>query len=133
MKKDILLVATKIIYSLMILGTIITMFIVYKDINNKFTIKFVIGYVIFVFFFIFYMFITTILKLRRLRWADIKKRMFKFIITFILLGALGYGTDYFFRPSKIDLSKNVSIAFGLAFGTSFMDVIFLKKKNLYEN
>ena len=49
-------------------------------------------------------------------------------ITFILLGALGYGTDYFFRPSKIDLSKNVSIAFGLAFGGSFMDIIFLKRK-----
>ncbi|MBU3134009.1 hypothetical protein KPL40_16385 [Clostridium gasigenes] len=44
-------------------------------------------------------------------------------ITFILLRSLGYGTDYFFRPSK-----NVSIAFGLASGTSFMDVIFLKRK-----
>jgi len=57
--------------------------------------------------------------------------VFKFgmaYLFFTFFGSLNYGYDYFFRPSKIDLLREFSIAFGSAFGLSFIDVTFLKKK-----
>jgi hypothetical protein len=47
---------------------------------------------------------------------------------FVLYGALLYIFDLVFRHSNIDLVKDVVIAFGVAFASSFIDVIFLKKK-----
>ena len=46
MKKNIL---TYIIYVLFAVGTITTLFIVYKDIDSSFSLAFVIGYIIFLF------------------------------------------------------------------------------------
>ena len=48
MKKNISLLCTKIIYLVIIVATIITCFIVYKDIDNKVAIGFVVGYIIFI-------------------------------------------------------------------------------------
>jgi hypothetical protein len=48
---------------------------------------------------------------------------------FILIGAISYGLDYIFRTTRIDLLHILSNALGLAFGISFIDVIFLKDKN----
>ncbi|WP_176718882.1 hypothetical protein [Caloranaerobacter ferrireducens] len=54
------------------------------------------------------------------------KRLLKFISLFILLGALNYGFDYVFRPSNVNLYREFSIALGVAFGITFIDVIFKK-------
>lgn len=126
MKKDISSFFTKIIYLLFIIGTIITMSILYKNIKNKVAIGFVIVYVIFTFLFLFYIIFIAILNSRKLKWLEIRGRIFKLIISFILLWVLSYGFDYFFRPSKIDLLREGSIAFGLSFGIYFTDIIFLK-------
>lgn len=128
MKKDISLLFTKIIYLLFIVATIIVCFIVYKDIDNKVAIGFIGEYAIFVFLFLLYIIFTAILNSRKLKWKDIKGRLFKFSISFITILVLGYIFDYFFRSSKIDLFRNFSIAIGTAFGISFNDIIFSKKK-----
>lgn len=119
---------TKIIYFLFTTGTIISIFIVYKDVKTTFAIRFVIAYVIFTFLFLFYIGIITIINSRKLHKAEIRKRVIKFITSFISLSILGLTFDYIFRPSNIDLIRNFSIAFGLAFGIAFTEVIFLKKK-----
>lgn len=72
--------------------------------------------------------LTVIRNSRELKWPEIKKRIYKFIILFIIFGAINYGLDYLLRPSKIDLMRQFLRALALAFGISFTDVIFLKNK-----
>lgn len=127
LKKNKLLIFTRVLYSLFIIGTIIVLWMVYKDVHSSIAFKLGIGYLFLTFFLILYVPIITILNARKLKWINIRKRIFKFIISFITLWALGYIFDCIFRPSKIDLFRGFSIAFGLSFGIYFTDVLFLKK------
>lgn len=128
MKNNTVLNFTRILYILFAIATIILLWMVYKDIDNSIAFKFGIGYVFFSFFLILYVLFITILNSKKLKWVEIRKRLFKFITLFILFGSLNYIFDYVFRPSKIDLFRGFSSGLGLAFGISFMDIIFLKKK-----
>ncbi|HHY25229.1 MAG TPA: hypothetical protein GX523_00495 [Desulfitobacterium dehalogenans] len=128
MKKNAVLVLTRTLYAIFIVGTIISLFIVYKDINSSITFKFLMGYLFFTFFMLLYVPFVTISNSRRLKWIEIRSRLFKFIALFALFGAVNYCFDYVFRPSNIDLLRVCSISLGLAFSISFIDVTFLKKK-----
>lgn len=110
------------------IGTIIILWMVYKNIDSGIAFKFAIGYVFLTLFLILYVPIITILNLRKSKWVEIRKRLFKFIALFILFSALHYIYDCVFRHSNIDLFRVFSSAIGLAFGISFIDVTFLKKK-----
>jgi len=85
------------------------------------------GYLFFTFFLLLYVPIITIVNSRKLKWFEIRKRLFKFIFLFILFGVVNYTMDFFFRPLKVDLFRELSIALGLAFGISFFDVTFSKE------
>lgn len=126
MKRKAVLIFTRILCIVFIIGTIILFFIVYTDIDNSFVFKFLMGYVFFTIFLLLYVPIITILNLRKLKWIEIRKRLLKFISLFILLGALNYGFDYVFRLSNVNLYRELSIALGVAFGITFIDVIFKK-------
>lgn len=128
MKKNATLLFTRILYVLFAIGTIISIFIVYKDIDNRITFRFVIGYIFFTFFMLLYVPFITFFNLRKFKWIEIRKRLFRFIALFILFGASNYGLNYFFRPSNLDLYKSFFNALGLAFGITFIDVTFLKNK-----
>lgn len=128
MKKFTALLFTKLLYVLFIIWTIISLFIVYKNIDSSIAFKFLIGYLFFTFFMILYVPFITILNSRKLKWVEIRKKLFRFLALFILYGALNFVIDYIFRPSKIDLFREFSVALGLAFGSSFTDITFLKKK-----
>ena len=119
---------TKIIYLLIIVATIITGFIVYKDIDSKVAIGFVIGYVIFLFVYLLFTIFITIYNSRKFKWIELRRRFFKVAIYFITISVLNYILHYFFRPSEIDLFKILTRAFAIAFGVCFSDVMFLKKK-----
>lgn len=127
MKKNKILFFTKILSMLFIIGTIIVFFIIYKDIDNGITLKFLRGYMILTFFVLIYFPIITIINLRKLKWVKIRRRFLKFLFLFLLFGALNYIFDYILRPTKIDLLREFSIAFGSAFGISFIDITFSKK------
>jgi len=60
----------------------------------------------------------------------ISKRMIIFLIIFVVFGSSNYLFDYVFRPAKVDLLRELSIAFGLAFGICFANIIFVKKNKL---
>lgn len=119
----------RIIYALLLVGLIITIFIVYKDTSDSspFAIKFVIGYMIFLVLFCLYSFFTITLKLRHLKSVEIRKRLYKFTGYFIGFLVVNVVVDHFFKPT-INVLNDVSIAFGLSFGISFLDLIFLEKK-----
>jgi len=128
MKKYTFLKLSFIIYFLFLVSTIITLFIVYKNIDNSLSFKFVIGYLIFLLLYSLYFIFVAIANLRRSKWTDIRKRLFKFITLFALFIVLNYGFDYVFRPSNIDLYREIFIALGLAFAESSIDITFLKRK-----
>jgi hypothetical protein len=129
MKKNVLGIFTITFFILFIVGTITSVFIVYKDIDSDIAFKFLTGYLFFTLFLLLYVPFITILNSRKLKWVEIRKRLIKFTVLFILFGALNYVFDYIIRPSNQDLFREFSIAAGLAFGISFIDVIFLKKKD----
>ena len=131
MKKNILFIP--ILYVIFVIGTIIMLFIVYKNIGGRLALPFIFGYLVLTFFLVIYMHIMTILNLRKLKWVEIKKRTFNFITYFISLGVLNYGLDYFFRHSKVDLFREFSTSLGLALAFSFADIAFLKKANTKDN
>lgn len=130
MKKNTSLSFTKIIYLVLIIATIITCFIVYEDIDSKVAIGFVVGYVIFMFLYLIFIIFITIFNLRKFKWIEIRRKLFKLIIYFITISVLNYSLDYFFRPSEIDLFKILSRAFAIAFGICFCDVMFFEKKEI---
>ena len=128
MKKMKQLFFTKIIYGLFLIATIITMFIVYMNIDNTLAFHFLIGYAFFAFFMLIYVSIITIVNIRKFKWAYIRRSIFKFIALFILLSAITYTFNYIMRPSKIDLLRIFSNSLGLSFGIAFFDIVFFKEK-----
>jgi hypothetical protein len=105
---------------------------VYKDIHSSIAFTFAIGYVLLTFLLLLYVPIITIINSRKLKWVEIRKRLFKFIALFILFSALNYIYDCVFRHSNIDLFRVFSSAAGLAFGISFIDVTLLKKEREFD-
>jgi amino acid transporter len=119
---------TGILYLLFIIGTIITLYIVFGNIDNRISVNFVVGYAFFaVFIFLYTIFVTNV-NSRKLKWVEIRKRLFKFIIYFVLIGVINFIFDYIFRPTKINLFREFSTPFGFALAVSFFDIIALSKK-----
>ena len=115
-------------YTIFVVSTIITLFIVYKDIDNLFSFKFVIGYVIFLVLYLIYLIIATVINMRKLKWFDIRKRMYGFIASFVFLSGTSVIYYYFFKPAEIDYYRIFSIALGISLGVSFFDLSFFRKK-----
>lgn len=130
MKKNTWLSFTRVLYGIFTAATIIAFIIVYKDIDSSIALKFLIGYLFLVLFLLLYVPLITIINSKKLSKAEVRERLVKFLVWFLLLGAVGYGFDYIFRPSKVDLLREFSIALGIAFGISFIDVTFLKKNTM---
>lgn len=119
---------TRFLYSTFLILTIIMLFMVYKDFSGKMGLTLGMIYVFFTFFIILYTIIIIVVNLKKSKHKNIVKRLTRFIMIFLLVGILNYILDKIFTPSDIDLVKNFSIAFGLAVGVSFFDVILLKNK-----
>ncbi|WP_374722900.1 hypothetical protein [Peribacillus tepidiphilus] len=117
-----------IIYTFFAVGTIIVLFIVNKNIDNTFSFYFIIAYVIFLLLSLLYFIVAIVINIRKLKWYDIRKRIYRFITLFILISATTYSLKYIFRPSEIDVF-DFGTPLGLAFGLSFFDLIFFKEKN----
>lgn len=125
MKKNIL---TGIIYLLFVVGTCITLFIVYKDIDSSFSFAFVIGYVIYLFLMVFYFLIVIIINLSKLKWIGIRKRLYKYIAYFLILSVITYIVGVIFKPSQVDLYRIIFISLGTSFSLVFFDLIGFEKK-----
>lgn len=126
MKKNML---TYIIYSLLIVGMIITLFIVYRDIDGSFSRTFLNGYIFFLFFALFYFIVMILINMRKLKWREIRKRLYKFIAYFTLLSGSSYIADYFFTSLAFDWYTVIFNSLSLAFAFVFVDLLFFKEKN----
>ena len=129
MKKNKRLLFTKVLYGLFLSATIVTFFIIYKNIDNAISFKILVGYLFLTFFMLIYVPFTALVNIRNFKWVYIRKRIFKFITVFILLSTLNYFFGYVMRSSKIDLFNVFSTSFGISFGIAFSEIIFFEDKN----
>ena len=127
MKKNLLAI---LMYTLGIVGFIITLFIIYKDINNSFATKFIFGYLIYLVLFVFYFVIGTIMNLRKIEWVDIRKRLYKFIVNFVFLSCLGLIYCYLKKSSEIDFDKVLFLPLAISLASAFSDLPFIRKNNI---
>lgn len=125
MKRYTDLTFTKSLYILFGIGTIISLIIVYGYMDGIFAYRFVMGYVFLTFFLLIYTSVVTILKLKGLKWAEVKKRLIRFISLFILFSGINYCVSYYLGTVS-DFYRIFSTSFGLSFGISFIDIIFSK-------
>ncbi|MGG4201764.1 hypothetical protein [Peribacillus frigoritolerans] len=116
-----------ILFIVFLAGTILTIFIIYKDIDTSLSLKFIIGYVIYLLLYGLFSIFLIIANTRKLNWIQIRKRFFTFIIWFISLSALHYLLFYFFRSSEM-YPWDLGIPLGVSFGLAFSDLMSWKKK-----
>lgn len=121
---------TYIIYTLLIVGTIVTLYIVYTDFDTVLASKFVVGYAIFLILSFLYFMVVIFIHLKNLNKIAIRKRIYRFMIYFVLLSGLNYLVYLGFKPSEIDLYRILSIPLGLSIGLAFLDVVFLGEKEI---
>lgn len=116
-----------ILFIVFLAGTILTFFIIYKDIDTSLSLKFIIGYVIYLLLYGLFSIFLVIANTRKLNWIQVRKRFFTFIIWFISLSAAYYIIYYFFRRSEMDV-WDLGIPLGISFGLAFSDLMSWKKK-----
>lgn len=120
-----------IIYMVVFVGMIITLFIAYKDIGSVFTAKFILYYLIFLVLFIIYIVIVTIINFRKLNKKDKRKRFFFIIISFILISCCNFIFYYVKEPSEITFYNIVLIPAYISFIFVLADLPFSTKKKKY--
>ncbi|TQR20857.1 hypothetical protein [Psychrobacillus vulpis] len=119
-----------IMFILFLVGFIISLIIVYRNIDNPFSNKFVIGFVIYLLLYGLYLTTVCIVNIRKMNKGEIRKRTWRFITLFILFSLMNYMFHYLFQPSKNDNYGFLFIALGYSLGLSFLDLTFYKKKHL---
>lgn len=125
MKKNSL---TLFIYVLLLVGGIITFFIIFKDVDSSFAFVFISGYVIFLFLSVFYFFIAIMINMKKLKWREIRNRLLKFITYFVFLCAISYLVGYMYKPLQSNLYTIVINSISLSFAFVFVDLVFFKEK-----
>jgi len=116
------------IYALLLVGAIITMFIIYKDMNSSFSFAFVSGYIIFLVLSVLYLLITILINMRKLKWREIRNRLFKFFAYFVLLFGVTYIVGYVYEPLKLNLYTILLNSISFSFAFVFIDLVFFKQK-----
>ena len=110
------------LYLLFILGLIMTMFIILTDKDTPYSFGFVIGFVIFLLLFALFQMFMIVMNIKKFPVNDIKKRILKFVGTFVFLMVVTWTLNYFFRPERLDI-LDFGIPLGLAIGMTFYDLI----------
>ncbi|MBA4538169.1 hypothetical protein H1Z61_13755 [Bacillus aquiflavi] len=118
----------KILFILFLAGLIMTIFIVYKDMNSTFSYIFVILFVIYLLVYALFLITLVMINIRKLKRTEIRKRTLTFIILFVLFSAMIFITNYAFQPEKNDKYSFLITALGCSFGVSFFDLAFFKKE-----
>ncbi len=103
--------------------TILTILIVYKDVNHPFATAIVGGYAIFLIASLFYFLFAILWKARKLPRPELKRRARQFILYFVIFFCLSFLINF----GDPNFYKSISIAIGMSLGLSFFDLVFLPK------
>ena len=112
---------------LFILFSISTVYLVctlFLNIENEFTANFIVGYAVFLVFYVVYALTVSAFRIRK---HEMKKRLYSFILYFILCSIASVSYYYFFKPTEMNYLNVFSIPIGLSFGIAFLDVLYKKE------
>lgn len=113
---------------LIVVGMIITFFIVYQDIDHLLAAKFVFSFLIFLLLFCIFFVLISLINIRNLNKIDKRKRFYQFMICFILYSSCSLIIYYVIEPSKIDFYQIVFLSMAFSLGFTLCDLLFFKKK-----
>ncbi|MCG1021482.1 hypothetical protein [Sutcliffiella horikoshii] len=105
------------------ISTILTIFIVYRDVNHPFVTVMVSGYAIFLIASLLYFLFAILWKARKLPRPELQRRAGRFILYF----AIFFGLSFLINIGDPNYYKSISIALGMSLGLSFFDLAFLPK------
>ncbi len=125
MKKSISL--NLVLHIIFWIGTILTLFIMYKNIDTSLSSNFIIGYVIYLLLYLLFSIYLLIANSRKFNWIKIRKRLFTFSLWFISLSTVHYLINYFLKKSEIEI-YDFAIPLGLSIGLAFSDLMRFNKK-----
>lgn len=115
-----------IFYTIFGISTTLLLIILFKDIDNSFSYKFIVFYVVFLLLFFIYFIIVMVIEMRKLKWSNIRKRLYKFISYFLILSAISMIYNYFFNI-EMEYYEVFSIPLGVSLGISFFDLVIFRK------
>jgi hypothetical protein len=120
-----------LLFAVFLIATMITLFIIYREIDTPLSTKFIVGYVVFLLVYGIYMIFGLMMNMRGLSWLQIGKRLLIFLIWFVSLNVGQYLFYYFFNPSELAEWGvwNFGTPLGLSFALAFSDLMFKKNKN----
>lgn len=123
--KEKTLKQTTIILSLLfVIGLIGTLIIVFLGSDSVFAHRFIIGYVVFIFINTIYCLSIILMRFRKLNGAEIRKRIFQFVITFAVCSTVSLGYHYFFKAGITNYYEIFPVPFALAIGINFIDLVY---------
>lgn len=121
---------TGFLYALCLIGLVLTLVIVYRNIYNPYTYDFVAGYVVYLFFFVLYYLAITVFNLRNVKRDHLKSRFLSFIKSFVFFCLLDIIFYLFKHPTSVtSVLKDISTFFALSMGYAFFDLPFQKRKS----
>ncbi|MGD7052895.1 hypothetical protein [Sutcliffiella horikoshii] len=106
------------------ISTTLTLFLVYKDINNPLATGTVIGYALFLIASLLSFLLVILWKARRLPRQELQREARRFVLYFLIF----FGLSFLINFSEPNLYKSISIALGMSLGLSFFDLVLLPKK-----
>jgi hypothetical protein len=115
------------LYSVFLIGLLITMLIILYDIDTPLAFSFIVGFVIFLILFVLFQLIFVILNIKQLPSVDLSRIIIKFLVAFVFFMTVTWLLNYFFRPEAMD-RWDFGIPLGLALGISFADFKAIRKK-----
>ncbi len=127
MKKTNIRTLDGFIYSLFIFMTIVTLFIIYRDIPSKSAFNFVTAYAIFAILIPLYILIRVLFTVKHFTFEDIKKEGVKFLKFFVGIMLLNFILNFLLPLPDLKLSKMLHSSLWIAFGVICFDIIFSKK------
>lgn len=127
MKKRNIRTLDAFVYSLFIFMTMVTLFIIYKDVPSKGALTFVTAYAILAILIPFYILIRVLFTVKKFTFEEVKKEGFKFVIFFISIMMLGLIGNFMLQLPNLRLSKMLLSALTFAFGITCFDIVFSKR------
>lgn len=127
MKKTNIRTLDGIIYSLFIFMTIVTLFIIYRDIPSKSAFNFVTAYAIFAILIPLYILIRVLFTVKHFTFEEVKKEGIKFLMFFVGIMLLNFIGDLLLPLPDLKLSKMLPSSLGFAFGATCFHIILSKR------
>lgn len=115
-----------IFFTIFALSTLLTLVILYGDMNSLASYFYILAYALFLITFLLYALFKLIIQLTRLDRTQLRLRLQTFSIYFILFIIINFALDFVIPSADNSFFNSLMIAFGLAVGITFFDLMFKK-------